>query len=47
VAYREDGDDIDDGEIPFLLGLVPGATDLFFFKEGEGAHGGAGFDIGF
>jgi hypothetical protein len=38
-AAGQDGDDIDDGEIPPLLDLVSGAADLFFFKEGEGAHG--------
>ncbi len=38
VAAGQDGDDIDDGEIPLLLDLVPGAADLFFFKEGKGAH---------
>ena len=37
-ALREDGDDIHDGENPFLFGLIPGAEDMFFFKEGDGAH---------
>ena len=39
VAISEHSDDIHDGEIPFCLGLVPSAADLFLFKEGDGAHG--------
>ena len=34
----EEFDDVVDREIPFFLGLVPSAADLFFFKEGDGAH---------
>ena len=34
----EEFDDVVDREIPLFLGLVPSATDLFFFKEGDGTH---------
>lgn len=41
-AGCEDRDDIDDGKHPFFLAGVPGAADLFFFKEGDLRHGDGG-----
>lgn len=38
-CVREDFDDVIYGKIPFFLGFVPSAADMFFFEEGEGAHG--------
>jgi len=39
VAFRQDCNDVHDGEIPFLFVAVPCAADLLFFKENDGAHG--------
>lgn len=37
-ASGQHGDDVGDGEIPLFFGFVPGAADLFFFKQDDGTH---------
>ena len=46
-TFGEHGNDIDDGEIPFLLRLVPRAADVLFFKQDDVAHEYALFGLGF
>jgi hypothetical protein len=46
-AASEDGDDVHDGEKPFLCALIPRTADVFFFKQDDVAHEYALFGLGF